>query len=60
MAVERSSVRVADDLLGPVDRWNFHLAHIDRSPGGRTTSFSSLSSSFFVGGEVEGDEQEEI
>lgn len=60
MTIERGSVRVADNLLGPVNRWNFHLAHIDRSPSGGITSFSSFPSSFFVRGEVEGDEQEEV
>lgn len=60
MTIESGSIRVADNLLGPINRWNFHLAHIDRSPGGGITPFSPFLSSFFISSEVEGDEQQEI
>ena len=51
---------MADNLLSSINRWNFHLAHIDRGPSGGITSFSSFLSGPFIRGEVEGDEQEEI
>lgn len=60
MAVESRPVGVADDALGLVNRWDFHLAHIDRSPGCRITSFSPLLASLFIGCKVKGDEEKEI
>lgn len=60
MTIGQRSVGMIHDALGRIDRWNLHLAHVDRSPGCRPTSLPSPLAGLFVCRKVEGDEEKEV
>ena len=60
VAVCGHAVRVAHGILGRINGRDFHLAHVDRGSGGSAAALTASLAGLFVGGEVKGDEKEEV